>query len=371
MVKKWVLSNRGLMGTFNLISRQALLLALPALLSAQVNLALNKTVAVSSVERSDCPAKNAVDGDPSTRWSSAASDSQWIRVDLGSPQTFKTVLLQWETAYGKSYDIQVSNDTVNWTTVYSTTTGTGGGEEISFTAVTARYVRMYGKTRGTGWGYSLWEFEVGNLPLNLALRHPVRSSSQWLFYTDSNAVDGNLTTEWMADWADTQWIWVDLGSVKAVDRVDLRWGGNYAVSYKLQVSNDTVYWRDVYSTTTDTAGGTNSCPFKATLARYVRLLTTDKAMIGSISLGEFKVYCTTSAPVAVSLRAEKSPPLVTAECFRISEPTFTLHGEVPAAISLYDLRGKLLRRGVVAKGTVDISGDFGLPKGLYFVKIKP
>ena len=56
--------------------------------------------------------------------------------------------------------VQVSTDGTNWTAVYSTTSGTGGVQNITFTAANARYVRMYGTQRATSWGYSLYEFEV-------------------------------------------------------------------------------------------------------------------------------------------------------------------------------------------------------------------
>ncbi len=48
---------------------------------------------------------------------------------------------------------------MNWTTIYSTTTGTGGTQTLSVSG-TGRYLRMYGTVRGTGYGYSLWEFQV-------------------------------------------------------------------------------------------------------------------------------------------------------------------------------------------------------------------
>ncbi|MGW3466016.1 discoidin domain-containing protein, partial [Streptomyces olivaceoviridis] len=65
--------------------------------------------ATASTEESDHPASNATDGDPNTRWSSAYEDHQWIEVDLGSPRTFDRVAVVWETAYPKSYTIQVSD----------------------------------------------------------------------------------------------------------------------------------------------------------------------------------------------------------------------------------------------------------------------
>ncbi|MBN1411594.1 MAG: discoidin domain-containing protein [Spirochaetales bacterium] len=126
---------------------------------AQTNLALNKTAAASSIEADFTP-QSAIDGNMNTRWSSDFSDPQWIYVDLGAAYTINRVVLYWETAYGSSYQIQVSSNASTWTAVYTTTSGNGGTDDISFGSASARYVRMYGTARGTGWGYSLWEFEV-------------------------------------------------------------------------------------------------------------------------------------------------------------------------------------------------------------------
>ena len=89
----------------------------------------------------------------------AFSDPQWLEVDLGSSQTICQVGLNWETAYATAFQIQVSTDNTNWTTIYSTTTGTGGNQTLNVTG-TGRYIRMYGTARATQYGYSLWEFQV-------------------------------------------------------------------------------------------------------------------------------------------------------------------------------------------------------------------
>ncbi|MBN1411077.1 MAG: discoidin domain-containing protein, partial [Spirochaetales bacterium] len=124
-----------------------------------VNLALGKAVTVSSIENSSLGGANAVDGSTGTRWSSAFSDPQWLYVDLEALTSITRVVLKWEVAYGRSYQIQVSDDGSAWTTVYSTTTGDGGTDDLGVSG-TGRYVRMYGTARGTAWGYSLWEFEI-------------------------------------------------------------------------------------------------------------------------------------------------------------------------------------------------------------------
>jgi hypothetical protein len=123
------------------------------------DLALGQPTTASSVENAGLPASNATDGNLSTRWSSAFSDPQWLQVDLGATHTINKVILNWESAYAKAYQIQVSADGATWTTIYSTTTGPGGTETLAVSG-SGRYVRMYGTQRATGYGYSLWEFQV-------------------------------------------------------------------------------------------------------------------------------------------------------------------------------------------------------------------
>ncbi|WP_447006863.1 discoidin domain-containing protein [Saccharothrix isguenensis] len=139
--------------------------ALTPVISAQAaecgttNVALNRPATASSVENGGTPAAAAVDGNTGTRWSSAFADPQWIQVDLGSTQTICRVTLNWEAAYGRAFQIQVSDNASNWNPVYSTTTGTGGVQNLTV-AGTGRYLRVHGTTRSTGYGYSLWELAV-------------------------------------------------------------------------------------------------------------------------------------------------------------------------------------------------------------------
>jgi hypothetical protein len=117
------------------------------------------TATASSVENASYPASAAVDGNTGTRWSSAFSDPQWLQVDLGGTASISQVVLQWEAAYATAFQIQTSADGTTWTTIYSTTTGTGGTQTLNITG-TGRYIRMYGTARATPYGYSLWEFQV-------------------------------------------------------------------------------------------------------------------------------------------------------------------------------------------------------------------
>ncbi|HET8991847.1 MAG TPA: discoidin domain-containing protein [Candidatus Saccharimonadales bacterium] len=133
------------------------------------NYALNQPVQVSSISKGNnynytgkiwLYGKYVNDGNLTTRWSSQFSDPQWVYIDLGSTKTISEVKINWETAYASAYQIQVSNDATNWTTIYSTTKGTGGVNDLKGLSGSGRYVRMYGTHRATVWGYSIWEMAV-------------------------------------------------------------------------------------------------------------------------------------------------------------------------------------------------------------------
>jgi hypothetical protein len=107
-------------------------------------------------------AKNVMDGSRKTRWSSVFTDPQWVYVDLGKASRVDSIILVWETAFAKNYSIDVSDDAVNWKTIYKNESSKGGQENITLEKPqNTRYVRVYCKERGRKeWGYSLWEIEI-------------------------------------------------------------------------------------------------------------------------------------------------------------------------------------------------------------------
>ena len=126
------------------------------------NIALNKTVTVSSVEEAQYAGNFAVDGNSTTtRWSSTLGiDPQSITVDLGKQYNISRIRLLWEAAYASNFVLEVSPDNSNWITVKNITGNTSLTNDYTGLTNTGRYVRMTGTARGSEYGYSLYEFEV-------------------------------------------------------------------------------------------------------------------------------------------------------------------------------------------------------------------
>jgi hypothetical protein len=129
------------------------------------NLALNKTATASSMVGTNA-APNVTTATTyqdylNFRWESAASDPQWIMVDLGAPTAINRVILKWPMDYAKEFKVQVSTDANTWSDVFSTTLGSAYTvTDECFKTTPKRYVRMYGTQRGTTNGYSLFSFMV-------------------------------------------------------------------------------------------------------------------------------------------------------------------------------------------------------------------
>jgi len=110
------------------------------------------------------PPENGMDNDISTRWS-AEFDNQWLRVDLGMsrPVSGVHVAVLSGDARQAIFDIQVSNDGVNWTNVLTNvySSGTTDQEEAyTFAEVSARYVRYLGHMNTVNTWNSVTEFCV-------------------------------------------------------------------------------------------------------------------------------------------------------------------------------------------------------------------
>jgi len=119
----------------------------------------DRPATASSTQGRSTPPGAVDDADLTSRWSSLASDPQWVQIDLGGPAAISRVRVSWERAYASRYALQTSTDQVHWRTAWSTRTGTGGVTDVRVTAA-GRYLRLLGTRRATPYGYSVDELQV-------------------------------------------------------------------------------------------------------------------------------------------------------------------------------------------------------------------
>lgn len=95
----------------------------------------------------------------------------------------------------------------------------------------------------------------------------------------ANVTDGKLGTRWESEWnVDPQWLYVDLGSVKNINKVGFSWEGAYAKRYYVQISNNATDWKTVAAVKATSAKTVQITLDKTYSARYVRMYGTRRGL---------------------------------------------------------------------------------------------
>ncbi|MDE6757401.1 MAG: discoidin domain-containing protein, partial [Muribaculaceae bacterium] len=104
-----------------------------------------------------------------------------------------------------------------------------------------------------------------------------------------DVADGNSSTRWAAEKRPGEWITIDLGEKMKVGGVRLNWEAAYARKYKVQVSEEGHWWRDVVNEENGEPGIAEYF-FHEADARYVRMQGVELGNDYGYSLWDFDVY---------------------------------------------------------------------------------
>ncbi|MDJ0365190.1 discoidin domain-containing protein [Hymenobacter sp. H14-R3] len=286
-----------------------------ALFAQNLNLAAGIKPISSSQENADFPASYATDNNQATRWSSQFADPQSLVIDLGTVQSIDRVRISWEVAYAKDFEVQVSNDGINYTTARKVTGNTPVNQnskfinELANLGTIGRYVRMLGTARATPYGYSIFEFEVYGFTgaaASLALSKEAEASNTQANFTPAMAFDGDPTTRWSTLFTTNQNLEIDLGQTATISRVYLNWEAAYGVNFELQVSADKNNWV-TFATFTNNQVYYNEYGVVAS-GRYVRMLGASGGQNnGGFSIFELQLFGSFT-PLPVSLTSFVAVP---------------------------------------------------------------
>ncbi|MFT3933732.1 MAG: discoidin domain-containing protein [Chitinophagaceae bacterium] len=170
------------------------------------NMAVGKSVTVSSTDNASHPASYAVDGNASTRFATSYNDNEWLIIDLGKTYLLNNVTFLWDKAYGKDFTLLFSNNG-SFTDLYSDSVQIknhvlsaavlANGDVINLKSNTqARYVKMQGIHSATSNGYSIFEMQVFGTTSSTGL-FPVSVSNLTVTPIDNGArLDWNTVTEY-------------------------------------------------------------------------------------------------------------------------------------------------------------------------------
>lgn len=142
------------------------------------NLALNKTATASNMETYNgatytaAMAVDGIDNSFSNRWSApvtsaGATQTEWIKVDLGASYNLSKVVISWENANADSYYIMAANSNITpdptnaaWSKVNFTGLPNQVRTDNQTVAITGRYLAIYCYHKSQAYGYSIYELQA-------------------------------------------------------------------------------------------------------------------------------------------------------------------------------------------------------------------
>ncbi|MDF3065145.1 MAG: cytochrome c class [Polyangiaceae bacterium] len=125
-------------------------------------------------------------------------------------------------------------------------------------------------------------------------------------YPASAAIDGSLSTRWSSVYADPQWLVVDLGEVRHISRVVLRWEKAASRHYRLEVSDSPDGpWTWIHEDGRGSGGNVAVNGLEAT-GRYLRVYSLSRTSGFGVSLFEVEAYGDTDP---TCLGGAPEPPL--------------------------------------------------------------
>jgi len=107
----------------------------------------------------------ALDGEPATAWRSdpAQGPLQSFTVDFKQPREFGGLVVRWlKDAFASRYDVELSDDGIEWRTVRRVLDGNGGRDALLLTESEARFLRL-ALHGGPARAYGIAEIEVKDL----------------------------------------------------------------------------------------------------------------------------------------------------------------------------------------------------------------
>jgi hypothetical protein len=205
-------------------------------------------------------------------------------------------------------------------------------------------------------------------------RKVVASSVETSQFPASYAFDGNDTTRWASAYKDSQWIRVDLDTIRTISQVVLKWEAAYAGIYRIETATDTSSWT-IQQRITNGTGGNVTVNFPAVNARYVRVYCEKRATVYGFSLWEVRIPAGGTIPAAKEIAAAAQVQrAVTLSLGAYPNPaTGTVHVRVkgvrsPTVLRVYTINGQTVYTTVLQQDVNQLQLDIARwPKGIYII----
>nr|MBC8485187.1 discoidin domain-containing protein [Bacteroidota bacterium] len=93
-------------------------------------------------------------------WQSNSDDKQWIEIDFRDMIEFSGISIDWTDDYASEYDVLISEDGNDWTTIYNVQKSSNEQDKIYLNHTVTRYIKINCNKSSADNGYGIKEIEI-------------------------------------------------------------------------------------------------------------------------------------------------------------------------------------------------------------------
>jgi len=271
---------------------------------------LNAVSLTASMEETDAvtgevisPVENVFDNDISTRWA-ALGQGEYLTIDLGERYFVTEMHAAWFKGDARQthYEIQISDDEINWVTAAS---GSSSGGTLEFEHIDVTYAGRYVRYVGFGNTSNDWnsvnELKVFGMPAQIITDGSAEVSAVSIIASSEevpnlavNVFDNDLATRWSA-LGQGEYLTIDLGAQYLVTEMHAAWlkGNERQSHYQIDISHDGVSWTTVNSGSSSGTSVVLEYIGVNDSGRYIRFIGLGNSSNDWNSVTEIKIFGST------------------------------------------------------------------------------
>ncbi len=162
----------------------------------------------------------------------------------------------------------------------------------------------------------------------------------------ANVTDGDTETRWASEFADSQYITIDLSEIREFTDIKIHWEAAYASDYSIQVSDSGISWKTIKEVSNSDGGleGLNT----PSSGRYIRIYCIQRSTSYGFSIYEVEVYNNTyylsgnteSIDAGQKTDLELAPFSTVCSSVRIR---YSIDRVSRLSLQIFDLKGSLIK----------------------------
>lgn len=121
-----------------------------------------KKIFIARIKTSTQQVYDIVDGKINSRWNFKENKPQWLWIDFGKKISLKSLVIEWEIVYNKTFQIFRSNENLTWELIFEKIKLSDIEDFIKLPSIQSRYLKIEYNRENSHYSYLIWKMKINS-----------------------------------------------------------------------------------------------------------------------------------------------------------------------------------------------------------------